>query len=144
MCDTAPFVNFQILFPVCVPYSSQYGLRGSEMSMADGVLDSGKASDLSVCSWPVEPIQWTPFPLLQQLALHRAPPVSVSQQYCYSEVLFRQLVLLYCEGGAVCSASSYNHCLIICCSLSNQARVSRPRSYCEGMELVDMGKSWTA
>ncbi|KAM9363741.1 uncharacterized protein ABDE67_019436 [Symphorus nematophorus] len=80
------------------PHSSQYGWRGSEMSMGDGVLDSGKASDLSVCSWPVEPIQWTPFPLLQQLASHRTPTV----------------------------------------------RVSRPRSYCEGMELVDMGKSWTA
>ncbi|KAK1886470.1 Interphotoreceptor matrix proteoglycan 2 [Dissostichus eleginoides] len=80
------------------PHSSQYGWRGSEMSMGDGVLDSGKASDLSVCSWPVEPIQWTPFPLLQQLASHRTPAV----------------------------------------------RVSRPRSYCEGMELVDLGKSWTA
>ncbi|XP_071361097.1 uncharacterized protein [Trachinotus anak] len=80
------------------PHSSQYGWRGSEMSVGDGVLDSGKASDLSVCSWPVEPIQWTPFPLLQQLASHRTPTV----------------------------------------------RVSRPRSYCEGMELVDLGKSWTA
>ncbi|XP_037329106.2 mucin-1 [Pungitius pungitius] len=80
------------------PHSSQYGWRGSEVSMADGVLDSGKASDLSVCSWPVEPIQWTPFPLLQQLASHRTPA----------------------------------------------ARVSRPRSYCEGMELADLGKSWTA
>ncbi|XP_030005368.1 uncharacterized protein LOC115429786 [Sphaeramia orbicularis] len=80
------------------PHSSQYGWRGSEMSMGDGVLDSGKASDLSVCSWPVEPIQWTPFPLLQQLSLHRTPTV----------------------------------------------RVTRPRSYCEGMELVDLGKSWTA
>ncbi|XP_068593552.1 serine-rich adhesin for platelets isoform X2 [Cebidichthys violaceus] len=80
------------------PHSSQYGWRGSEMSMGDGVLDSGKASDLSVCSWPVEPIQWTPFPLLQKLASQRTPPV----------------------------------------------RVSRPRSYCEGMELVDLGKSWTA
>lgn len=80
------------------PHSSQYGWRGSEMSMGDGVLDSGKASDLSVCSWPVEPIHWTPFPLLQQLASHRTPTV----------------------------------------------RVTRPRSYCEGMELVDMGKSWTA
>ncbi|KAM8880117.1 uncharacterized protein AB9W97_015105 isoform 2-T2 [Spinachia spinachia] len=80
------------------PHSSQYGWRGSELSVADGVLDSGKASDLSVCSWPVEPIQWTPFPLLQQLASHRTPG----------------------------------------------ARVSRPRSYCEGMELADMGKSWTA
>ncbi|XP_040041995.2 uncharacterized protein vap [Gasterosteus aculeatus] len=80
------------------PHSSQYGWRGSEVSMADGVLDSGKASDLSVCSWPVEPIHWTPFPLLQQLASHRTPA----------------------------------------------ARVSRPRSYCEGMELADLGKSWTA
>ncbi|XP_072240843.1 uncharacterized protein [Leuresthes tenuis] len=80
------------------PHSSQYGWRGSEMSMGDGVLDSGKASDLSVCSWPVEPIHWTPFPLLQQLASHRTPSV----------------------------------------------RVPRPRSYCEGMELVDLGKSWTA
>ncbi|XP_029920665.1 mucin-5AC isoform X2 [Myripristis murdjan] len=80
------------------PHSSQYGWRGSEMSMGDCVLDSGKASDLSVCSWPVEPIQWTPFPLLQQLASHRTPTV----------------------------------------------RASRPRSYCEGMELVDLGKSWTA
>ncbi|CAJ1054052.1 mucin-5AC [Xyrichtys novacula] len=79
------------------PHSSQYGWRGSEVSVGDGVLDSGKASDLSVCSWPVEPIQWTPFPILQQLAAHRTPAV----------------------------------------------RVSRPRSYCEGMELVDM-KSWTA
>ncbi|XP_034543370.1 mucin-5AC [Notolabrus celidotus] len=79
------------------PHSSQYGWRGSEVSMGEGVLDSGKASDLSVCSWPVEPIQWTPFPILQQLASHRTPTV----------------------------------------------RVSRPRSYCEGMELVDM-KSWTA
>ncbi|XP_031719032.1 mucin-5AC isoform X1 [Anarrhichthys ocellatus] len=80
------------------PHSSQYGWRGSGMSMGDVVLDSGKASDLSVCSWPVEPIQWTPFPLLQKLATQRTPTV----------------------------------------------RVSRPRSYCEGMELVDLGKSWTA
>ncbi|XP_060950926.1 mucin-2 isoform X2 [Limanda limanda] len=80
------------------PHSSQYAWRGSEMSMGEGVLDSGKASDLSVCSWPVEPIHWTPFPLLQQLAAHRTPTV----------------------------------------------RISRPRSYCEGMELVDLGKSWTA
>ncbi|KAM4594450.1 uncharacterized protein V3H82_001255 isoform 1-T1 [Fundulus diaphanus] len=80
------------------PHSSQYGWRGSGISVGEGVLDSGKASDLSVCSWPVEPIHWTPFPLLQQLASHRTPAV----------------------------------------------RVSRPRSYCEGMELVDLGKSWTA
>ncbi|XP_019717729.1 uncharacterized protein LOC109511255 isoform X2 [Hippocampus comes] len=81
------------------PDSSQYGWCGSELSMGDGVLDSGKASDLSVCSWPVEPIHWTPFPLLRRLAAPRHP---------------------------------------------NAARTSRPRSYCDGMELVDMNRSWTA
>ncbi|XP_077426253.1 uncharacterized protein LOC144054811 [Vanacampus margaritifer] len=81
------------------PDSSQYGWCGSELSVGDGVLDSGKASDLSVCSWPVEPIHWTPFPLLRQLAAPQQPPA---------------------------------------------ARTSRPRSYCEGMELVDMNRSWTA
>lgn len=80
------------------PHSSQYAWRGSEVSVGDGVLDSGKASDLSVCSWPREPIQWSPFPLLQQLALQRPPAV----------------------------------------------RVPRTRSCCDGMELVDMNKSWTA
>lgn len=62
---------------LCLPCSSQYGWRGSGMSMGDGVLDSGKASDLSVCSWPVEPIHWTPFPILQHLASHGTPKVSV-------------------------------------------------------------------
>ncbi|XP_066515990.1 serine-rich adhesin for platelets isoform X2 [Hoplias malabaricus] len=79
------------------PHSSQYRWDLSNYSLADCVVDSGKASDLSVCSWPIEPIQWTPFPLLQQLSRNTAPVKS-----------------------------------------------SRPRSYCEGMELVDMEKSWTA
>ncbi|XP_065812068.1 mucin-3B [Labrus bergylta] len=96
LASTCPSLGTRI--NTIYPHSSQYGWRGSEVSMGDGVLDSGKASDLSVCSWPVEPIQWTPFPLLQQLASNRTPMV----------------------------------------------RVSRTRSYCEGMELVDMGKSWTA
>ncbi|XP_051940534.1 uncharacterized protein si:ch211-14k19.8 [Hippocampus zosterae] len=81
------------------PDSSQYGWCGSELSVGDGVLDSGKASDLSVCSWPVEPIHWTPFPLLRRLAAPRHP---------------------------------------------HAARTSRPRSHCDGMELVDMNRSWTA
>ncbi|KAM8841782.1 uncharacterized protein ACB058_013613 [Synchiropus picturatus] len=46
-------------------YSAQLWRRGGEASEA---LDSGKVSDLSVCSWTLEPIHWTPFPLLQQLA----------------------------------------------------------------------------
>ncbi|XP_073698866.1 uncharacterized protein [Garra rufa] len=79
------------------PHGSQYGWDLSNCSLADGVVDSGKASDLSVCSWPIEPIQWTPFPLLQQLNKN-----------------------------------------------TNTVKVSRPRSYCEGMELVDLEKSWTA
>ncbi|XP_035390936.1 uncharacterized protein si:ch211-14k19.8 [Electrophorus electricus] len=79
------------------PRSSQYHWNLSNCSLADCVIDSGKASDLSVCSWPIEPIQWTPFPLLQQLNRN-----------------------------------------------TNSVKVSRPRSYCEGMELVDLEKSWTA
>ncbi|KAK2817725.1 hypothetical protein Q7C36_021658 [Tachysurus vachellii] len=78
------------------PHSSQYHWDMSTCSLADGVIDSGKASDLSVCSWPIEPIQWTPFPLLQQL----------------------------------------RH--------TNTMKPSRPRSYCEGMELVGLEKSRTA
>ncbi|KAL7852934.1 hypothetical protein SRHO_G00187190 [Serrasalmus rhombeus] len=79
------------------PHSSQYHWDLSNYSLADCVVDSGKASDLSVCSWPIEPIQWTPFPLLQQLSRNTA-----------------------------------------------SVKASRPRSYCEGMELVDLEKSWTA
>ncbi|XP_060754540.1 mucin-3B [Neoarius graeffei] len=78
------------------PHSSQYHWDMSTCSLADGVIDSGKASDLSVCSWPIEPIQWTPFPLLQQLRN------------------------------------------------TNTVKPSRPRSYCEGMELVGLEKSRTA
>ncbi|XP_022530631.2 mucin-2 isoform X1 [Astyanax mexicanus] len=79
------------------PHSSHYRWDLSNYSLADGVVDSGKASDLSVCSWPIEPIQWTPFPLLQQLSKNTA-----------------------------------------------SVKASRPRSYCEGMELVELEKSWTA
>ncbi|XP_064814449.1 uncharacterized protein LOC135529982 isoform X2 [Oncorhynchus masou masou] len=80
------------------PHNSQYGWAVSEVSLAECVLDSGKASDLSVCSWPIEPIQWTPFPLLQQLSsTHRTTPV----------------------------------------------RALRHRSYCEGMELVELEKRET-
>lgn len=73
---------------LCMTCSSQYGWRGSGMSVGDGVLDSGKASDLSVCSWPVEPIHWTPFPLLQQLASNRTPTVSVQVLWRLERELF--------------------------------------------------------
>ncbi|XP_054635239.1 interphotoreceptor matrix proteoglycan 2 isoform X2 [Dunckerocampus dactyliophorus] len=104
------------------PNSSQYAWRGSEMSVGDGVLDSGKASDLSVCSWPVEPIHWTPFPLLQQLASQRTHPVSLR------------------EDVACCVGRSDDWRWPV----STQVRTSRPRSYCEGMELTDLSRSWTA
>ncbi|KAJ8284055.1 hypothetical protein COCON_G00029050 [Conger conger] len=77
-------------------HGSHYNRDLSDCSISEWIADSGKASDLSVCSWPIEPIQWTPFPLLQQLGVHRA------------------------------------------------ARTPRPHSYCEGMELVDLEKTWTA
>ncbi|XP_078520930.1 uncharacterized protein LOC144785932 isoform X2 [Lissotriton helveticus] len=37
-------------------------------SFNDPMVDSGKASAISVSSWPMEPIQWTPFPILHQLS----------------------------------------------------------------------------
>ncbi|KAL1005303.1 hypothetical protein UPYG_G00057390, partial [Umbra pygmaea] len=80
-------------------HSSQYAWALSEVSLSECVVDSGKASDLSVCSWPIEPIQWTPFPLLQQLA------------------------------------SSHRNTTV---------RSPRSHSYSEGMELVEIEKSWTA
>ncbi|XP_019397377.1 PREDICTED: uncharacterized protein LOC109314596 [Crocodylus porosus] len=79
----------------CQP-SFHYDWETSSSSMNDPMIDSGKASDISVSSWPMEPIQWTPFPLLHQLSRQRP----------------------------------------------HKAR--RPHSYCEGMELVNLERSWTA
>ncbi|KAG7491895.1 hypothetical protein MATL_G00009040 [Megalops atlanticus] len=76
-------------------HGSHYNWDLSASSINEWMADSGKASDLSVCSWPIEPIQWTPFPLLQQLGIHRS------------------------------------------------VKTPRPHSYCEGMELVDLEKTWT-
>ncbi|XP_072734747.1 uncharacterized protein [Ciconia boyciana] len=81
--------------PACRP-SFHYDWDTSSSSMNDPMVDSGKASDISVSSWPMEPIQWTPFPLLHQLSRQRP----------------------------------------------HKAR--RPHSYCEGMELVNLERSWTA
>ncbi|NWS54008.1 IMPG2 protein, partial [Chunga burmeisteri] len=81
--------------PPCRP-SSHYDWDTSSSSMNDPMVDSGKASDISVSSWPMEPIQWTPFPLLHQLSRQRP----------------------------------------------HKGR--RPHSYCEGMELVSLERSWTA
>ncbi|RXM31969.1 Interphotoreceptor matrix proteoglycan 2 [Acipenser ruthenus] len=50
-------------------HSSQYNWDLGDRSINDHMADSGKASDLSVSSWPMEPIQWTPFPILQQLGI---------------------------------------------------------------------------
>ena len=92
---------------MCVPPppSSQYGWAGSEASLGEYVLDSGKASDLSVCSWPIEPIQWTPFPLLQQLANHRTAPRQVRVNVCVSDGAVWVCVFdgaLFVFDGTVC------------------------------------------
>ncbi|XP_065501306.1 uncharacterized protein LOC135994583 isoform X1 [Caloenas nicobarica] len=76
--------------------SLHYAWDTSSSSVNDPMVDSGKASDISVSSWPMEPTPWTPFPLLQQLS--RQPP--------------------------------------------HKAR--RPHSFCEGMELGSLERSWTA
>ncbi|NXS47947.1 IMPG2 protein, partial [Balaeniceps rex] len=81
--------------PACRP-SFHYDWDTSSSSMNDPMVDSGKASDISVSSWPMEPMQWAPFPLLHQLSRQRP----------------------------------------------HKAR--RPHSYCEGMELVNLERSWTA
>ncbi|KAK1164804.1 mucin-5AC-like [Acipenser oxyrinchus oxyrinchus] len=77
-------------------HSSQYNWALSDRSINDHMADSGKASDLSVSSWPMEPIQWTPFPILQQLGIERP------------------------------------------------FKTRRPRSFCKGMELVNLERTWTA
>ncbi|NXH55212.1 IMPG2 protein, partial [Rhabdornis inornatus] len=56
--------------PQCQP-SFHYEWDTSSSSMNDPMVDSGKASDISVSSWPMEPIQWGPFPLLYQLSRQR-------------------------------------------------------------------------
>ncbi|NWR87914.1 IMPG2 protein, partial [Furnarius figulus] len=61
------------LAPARLPYraSFHYDWDTSSSSMNDPMVDSGKASDISVSSWPMEPIQWAPFPLLHQLSRQR-------------------------------------------------------------------------
>ncbi|NXE94039.1 IMPG2 protein, partial [Menura novaehollandiae] len=81
--------------PPCRP-SFHYEWDTSSSSMNDPMVDSGKASDISVSSWPMEPIQWGPFPLLHQLSRQRP----------------------------------------------HKAR--RPHSFCEGLELGTLERSWTA
>ncbi|NWV55739.1 MEP1B protein, partial [Daphoenositta chrysoptera] len=81
--------------PQCRP-GFHYDWDTSSSSMNDPMVDSGKASDISVSSWPMEPIQWAPFPLLHQLSRQRP----------------------------------------------HKAR--RPQSFCEGLELGTLERSWTA
>uniref|UniRef100_A0A3P8XWA2 EGF-like domain-containing protein n=1 Tax=Esox lucius TaxID=8010 RepID=A0A3P8XWA2_ESOLU len=118
-------------------HSSQYGWALSEVSLAECVVDSGKASDLSVCSWPIEPIQWTPFPLLQQLASSQRATTVRTPNCPHREPLryAHPTVLTENHCGTHTQLSSQR---------ATTVRVPRPRSYCEGMELVEMEKSWTA
>ncbi|KAG8557549.1 hypothetical protein GDO81_016653 [Engystomops pustulosus] len=58
-------------------------LETSCSSVNDLMVDSGKASDVSVCSWPMEPIHWTPFPILHQLSLQS--PFHARRPHSYFE-----------------------------------------------------------
>ncbi|XP_066186500.1 uncharacterized protein [Sylvia atricapilla] len=67
--------------PQCRP-SFHYEWDTSSSSMNDPMVDSGKASDISVSSWPMEPIQWAPFPLLHQLSRQRPHKARWPQPAC--------------------------------------------------------------
>ncbi|NXN88041.1 IMPG2 protein, partial [Bombycilla garrulus] len=67
--------------PQCRP-SFHYDWDTSSSSMNDPMVDSGKASDISVSSWPMEPLQWAPFPLLQQLSRQRPHKARWAQSFC--------------------------------------------------------------
>ncbi|KAM3662351.1 uncharacterized protein LOC132080821 [Ammospiza nelsoni] len=66
--------------PQCQP-SFHYDWDASSSSMNDPMVDSGKASDISVSSWPMEPIQWAPFPL-HQLSRQRPHKARWPQSLC--------------------------------------------------------------
>ncbi|XP_064581851.1 nascent polypeptide-associated complex subunit alpha, muscle-specific form-like isoform X2 [Zonotrichia leucophrys gambelii] len=66
--------------PQCQP-SFHYEWDTSSSSMNDPMVDSGKASDISVSSWPTEPIQWAPFPL-HQLSRQRPHKARWPQSLC--------------------------------------------------------------
>ncbi|XP_030141060.4 uncharacterized protein [Taeniopygia guttata] len=80
--------------PQCQP-SFHYEWDSSSSSMNEPMVDSGKASDISVSSWPMEPIQWAPF-----------PPHQLSRQRPH--------------------------------------KARWPQSFCEGLELGTLERSWTA
>ncbi|NXD25796.1 IMPG2 protein, partial [Spelaeornis formosus] len=69
--------------PQCQP-SFHYEWDSSSSSMNDPMVDSGKASDISVSSWPMKPIQWAPFPLHQ---LSRQRPHKARWPQSFSEGL---------------------------------------------------------
>lgn len=94
-CRRDPLGAAQRPEPPARGHGFQYGWDTSCSSMNEPMVDSGKASDISVSSWPVEPNPWAPFSLLQQLSRQQPPG-------------------------------------------------RRPRSFCEGMELSTLERSWTA
>ncbi|NWZ45465.1 IMPG2 protein, partial [Brachypodius atriceps] len=67
--------------PHCRP-GFHYDWDTSSSSMNDPMVDSGKASDISVSSWPTEPLQWAPFPLLHQLSRQRPHKARWPQSAC--------------------------------------------------------------
>lgn len=112
--------------------SFQYGWDTSCSSMNEPMVDSGKASDISVSSWPVEPNPWAPFSLLQQLS--RQQPVSTGTQLGGTGITLPRLKVGD-AGGAPPPPPA---------PPSPQQPGRRPRSFCEGMELSTLERSWTA
>ncbi|XP_059835721.1 interphotoreceptor matrix proteoglycan 2 isoform X1 [Hypanus sabinus] len=62
---------------------SLQNLDASINSINEYMGDSGKASDMSVCSWPGEPFRWSPFPILYQLGRER--PFKARRPHSYYE-----------------------------------------------------------
>ncbi|XP_039947415.1 uncharacterized protein LOC120766116 [Hirundo rustica] len=79
--DGAKWGSAPCAHPQCRP-SFRYDWDTSSSSMNDPMVDSGKASDISVSSWPMEPIQWAPFPLLHQLSRQRPHKARWPQSLC--------------------------------------------------------------
>ncbi|KAE8579081.1 hypothetical protein XENTR_v10023897 [Xenopus tropicalis] len=69
--------------PMQPPAGDPPRLETSGSSINDLMIDSGKASDVSVSSWPMEPIHWTPFPILHQLSLQS--PFHARRPHSYFE-----------------------------------------------------------
>ncbi|XP_067317568.1 uncharacterized protein [Anolis sagrei] len=66
--------------------SSALHWEESSLGANDPMIDSGKASEVSICSWPLEPIQWSPFHGLKQGSNREPAPKSPRPLSCCEEM----------------------------------------------------------